>query len=459
MGLRTSAAYWMLMTCAALTATSCRHGGGVGTDSIGRMRALLISMGGERRLADFDLTADGLIGPEDWSTFDELAVAARTELTRRGRSTSVLKGLYHGSDDAAAQIFRSVRESADDFGVAGMSTETLWQVAIESRWLGLQARAASLAPQTPRGNTFGGLLASEVPGYNPDRMSPTELCRAVDAIDTAPLRSVGLQATAVTDLDSTVWRGNVMDVFLAVLVEQQLPHPDANAELIGYLKGLADVDAAQVESNTVVDNARLLLERWRNESLPAASRPTAKDTFYQIAQLMRGMTPQEARAAARVAFEKGALDYPAWSTQVFDDADGCGMRQLIAHMEAHGVEMYLLSATPDVLAWEAARVLGIPEGRAIGSLLEVVDGRYTGRVFDSTYYTKGTIVRQWLPAPPLLAFGDSVTSDFSMLAEAVGVGFMINPHEAFLARDAKEAGSRLVAVSYGSVEGGTSALP
>ena len=114
--------------------------------------------------------------------------------------------------------------------------------------------------------------------------------------------------------------------------------------------------------------------------------------------------------------------------------------------------MYLLSATLDVLAWEAGKQFKVPRERVLGSLLEVKDGRYTGRVKDSAYYTKGAIVRQWMSAPPMIVFGDSPSSDFSMMLEAAGVSFMVNPRPKFLVLDEADANSRFVAVWFDSVE-------
>ena len=89
--------------------------------------------------------------------------------------------------------------------------------------------------------------------------------------------------------------------------------------------------------------------------------------------------------------------------------------------------------------------------------LELEDGRYTGEVKESTYYTKAAIVRQWLPAPPFLSFGDSPSSDFRMLLETSGVAFMVNPRPQLLERDVKEARSAMVSLTFDSTESG--ALP
>jgi hypothetical protein len=203
----------------------------------------------------------------------------------------------------------------------------------------------------------------------------------------------------------------------------------------------------------------MLLDRWSNHELPKEMRINAKDTFYGIVGLMRGLTPAEAAGAAAKAYDTGAARFPAWKNNIFADGDGCGMRQVVTRLQKRGVKVYLLSATLDVLAWEGGRLLGVPREQVLGSLLELKDGKFTGEVRDSTYYTKGAIVRQWLDAPPLLAFGDSPTSDFSMLLEAAGAGFMINPRDSLVRRDREEAGARLVAVVFDGTEGAPAGAP
>jgi phosphoserine phosphatase len=243
-----------------------------------------------------------------------------------------------------------------------------------------------------------------------------------------------------------------MDPFLAILVDKGNLSEDANPPLRAYLKTLEGVDAEAIDIAPVVDNARLLLERWTNPEIPRNLRPSAKDMFYNIVAMMRGMTIAQAEAAAREVYSHGVGRYPPWRTRSFADKDGCSMRMLIARMKERGIEVYLLSATLDVLAREGGRVLGIPPERVLGSLLEVRDGKYTGQVRDSTYNAKGAIVRQWLSAPPLVAFGDSPNSDFPMLLEVAGASFMVNPRPEFLERDKNESGSRFVALWFDGTE-------
>jgi phosphoserine phosphatase len=243
-----------------------------------------------------------------------------------------------------------------------------------------------------------------------------------------------------------------MDVFLERLVQDKVPRSEGNPELQKFLKTLGGVDAAAIDKASVVENASLLLERWSNHDLPKSHRAGAKDTFMNIVAMLKGTTVEAAAAAAKRSYTEGSTNFPPWTKRIFADRSGCGMRKVVQVLQKMGVDVYVLSATLDPLAVEGAKMLGVPEDHALGSVLEVADGKYTGKVAASTYYTKGAITRQWLPAPPLFVFGDSPRSDFSMLMEAVGPAFMINARDSFIERDDKEAGSRFVRVGFEATE-------
>ena len=97
---------------------------------------------------------------------------------------------------------------------------------------------------------------------------------------------------------------------------------------------------------------------------------------------------------------------------------------------------------------EAAGVyLGVDADYRKGSPMEVSDGRYTGKV-ESIYSLKAPVVRAWLGAPPLLAFGDSARSDFQFMAETAGAAFMVNPDVKFISKDAAQVGNRFVSLNF-----------
>jgi phosphoserine phosphatase len=417
------------------------------------MRALGADDAVRRTLADLDATQDGSVDGEDGVVFQTLASLAQAELARRGKESDISTGLYNGPKEGAPAPLDAARIVGQDLDLKGLDDVQLKAVAIEAHWRGLQARMASLAGPVAAGQEpFGGVLVRLFPGYNADKVEPKILCESFGTLDVKPLVTAGLDPEAVFDFDSTVVDGNIMDPFLAVLIERKLIRDEANPKIQEYLVKLEGVDGELVQKNGAVDNAAMLLARWADTKLAPAARPNAKDMFYLIVAMMRGMTLAEGASAAEAAYTKGGGIYPPYERMVYADQSGCGMRRVIALLKERGVQPYLLSATFDVLATESAKQVGIPREQALGSILAVKDGRYTGEVADSTYYAKGAITRQWLKAPPLFAFGDSVRSDFTMVAEAAAVGFMIHSRPDFVARDDKETGGRLVGVDYNATE-------
>ena len=155
--------------------------------------------------------------------------------------------------------------------------------------------------------------------------------------------------------------------------------------------------------------------------------------------MLKGMTPQEAYSVAETAMTRGSNQWGPLEAEFYDDPSGCSMRRIIGQLRSAGFEV-------------AGDLLGISEQKRIGSILEVVDGVYTGKV-ESTYMIKGAIVREWLRAPAYLAFGDSATSDLPFMLDAAGPAFMINPGDRFKKKDADKAKGRLVEVRYSGVEG------
>jgi phosphoserine phosphatase len=400
--------------------------------------------GGNRPLTDLDITHDGAIDATDGRAFEALAARAKERLDASGLDASVQAGYYTGPPAGEPSVFSLITAGGD---VSAVPQARLRELYIEAHWLGLQARLAA-AQQAPARGVFGGLLARNVPGYNSLEMKPAAVCLAASRLETSAYARAGLKPSALFDVDSTLWAGNGTDVFLAALIAQKLPRPEANPPLQAFLETLPGADTKRIQGNDVLANAAMLYELATSPAIPEERRVSAKDAFYNTVGLLRGVRVADARRAADLAVHRGARGLPPWKTRVFAAADGCTMLKLVHALSAAGVEVYFLSATPDVMVEEAAGLFGLLPGHALGSALEVQAGRYTGRVRDNPYTSKASVARQWLASPPLLAFGDSSTSDFPMLLEASGAGFMMNPGPDFLARDRDEAGSRLVALRF-----------
>ncbi len=443
------AASWLAVVLVA--GGACSRGGDVRT-AVARLQTVGADTA-RRPLAELDVMGDGDIDADDARLIERLAAGAKKLADDNQIALAPQQAFYQGPAAGEAPVLSFLRAGDTAFDLSAVPLARLRELAIESRWLALQTRLAAAAGEAPGSGPVGGMLRERVPGYHAEEMEPAAICDAVAKADLAAYRQAGLPATVIMDLDSTVWAGNGTDVFLASLIELGLPRAEGNAPVQAFLKTLPKVDAAKIDEGGVLDSARLLYERATDTQRPEAERVSAKDAFYNIVALMRGMSPDEARRAAQHAIEVGALGLPPWRTRIYADRDGCGMGRLVELLVERGYEVYLLSATPDVMVQAAAVMLKLPIERAFGSALELEAGRYTGKVRDNTYTVKGPITRQWLPSPPFLAFGDSPTSDFGMLVEAAGAGFMVNPRAPFLERDAKEAQARLVSVSFDGTEG------
>lgn len=399
--------------------------------------------GGNRPISDLDVSRNGQVDLPDWQAFDGLAAAALARLRALGADPTVAGGYYQGPAEHDTPALALAPSVSDVSSVPDGRLRELW---VEARWMALQARLVAVA-SAPLGAVVGGMLAGSVSGYRSDELPARAVCELALRVDTSAYERAGLTPSAVLDVDSTVWLGNGTDVFMAAIIALGLPRPEANPALKAFLKTVPGVDAAMVERNSVLQNAELLFGRATSHDISEAQRISDKDAFYSLVALLEGVSVADAREAARVAVQQGAHGLPPWKTRVLAEPR-CSTAQLVGSLLARGVDVYFLSATPDVMVEAAAELFGLLPGHALGSALEVEGDRYTGRVKDNPYAIKAPVVRQWLPSPPLVAFGDSPTSDFPMLLEATGVGFMINPRPTFLTRDATEAGGRLVSLRF-----------
>ena len=421
------------------------------SEFIPRLQTLRGQEAGIRTLEHLDVNGDQKLNTEDIEVFSHLYRAAQEEADKRSLNCTASGKLYEGPKDGTP-AFQRIKLGSKGYDFSGFDDNALRELTIESRWLSLQARQAIGGSLTPSPQSFGGSLAARLNVPQSDDITPTQFCAALEKFDPHSIVGSKYIPTAVFDLDSTIWLGNVTDRFLAKLVEMKMPDASSNPALIAFLKTQPNIDPKEIEANTAVQNAQIILERATDKTLSKDQRVSPKDVFFNIIAMLKGLEVTKVRNVAQEVYETGLKNNPAWRHRVFSDESGCGMRQVVRMLQAKGVQAYVLSATLDILALEGARMLGIPEGLVQGSRLATKDGVYTGKLAEGTYYIKGAVVRQWLATPPLLVFGDSASSDFSMLQEASVAGIMVNPSSRMLQRDAKEVDGRLLGVVFGSTE-------
>ncbi|MDE6578692.1 MAG: haloacid dehalogenase-like hydrolase [Muribaculaceae bacterium] len=108
------------------------------------------------------------------------------------------------------------------------------------------------------------------------------------------------------------------------------------------------------------------------------------------------------------------------------------MKSLIANLENYGFEVWILSASPELLYQRfCAEQLGLPEDRIIGVKSRVGEGNI---VTDELVYPvsqdegKADVVRTFIKADPLFVGGNS-RGDLEMMNTSVGLKIMINPDD------------------------------
>ncbi len=411
---------------------------------------------GERFVRELDVDGDGRLTHEDARLWQRLADAAQSALKSRHMRSSIEDGYYLPGQEAQSP-FSWVAIKDDQFDLEKVPVERWIDIAIEAKWLAMQVQL--LGPDVQVSDRpVGGSLSKALPGYDPVTMSPAQMCEAVSHLDLSAYRAAGLTPTATFDLDGTVWTGNIMESFWGAVIDAKIIKEEAAPILRSVLNGMSLVDPRLTAKYSANDAAREILRRFEDRTLPSDARPTAKDVFLAILQSLQGLRVDDVRKIARQAVEHGSSMYPPWDQRLFA-TDGCTPRVLIEQLRKQGVDVYVITATLDVLGDEGATILGIAPDHVVGSRLLVRRGKYTGVLSEGPYWLKGEIMRQWLPSPPILVFGDSPASDFSMLQQAMVAGFTINSRAPMPARDRDEAGGRLIEVNYRGTMGDSSRLP
>jgi phosphoserine phosphatase len=146
----------------------------------------------------------------------------------------------------------------------------------------------------------------------------------------------------------------------------------------------------------------------------------------EMVQVYQGLRDSELRKAAAEFFGKRI------APTIFSE-----MKQIVASLQARGVEIWAVSSTNDWVVEEGVRLFNIPPERVLAARVAIVDGVVTNRIVDvptdegkvSALYRSGV-------NKPDAVFGNSV-HDAAMLAIARRA-FPINPSPALIERSAAE---------------------
>ncbi|MCB9684449.1 MAG: HAD-IB family phosphatase [Alphaproteobacteria bacterium] len=144
----------------------------------------------------------------------------------------------------------------------------------------------------------------------------------------------------------------------------------------------------------------------------ACSRDLRTAYVELVHTLVAGRTEPESRRLAQATFATGVRSGALRIRPA--------MRELVWALQRLGWEVWVVTASPEVLVQAVAEHIGVPPNRVVGMRSEVgEDGRYLARVLDPVTFGEGKLqaVRAHVGADPTFAAGDSV-SDEPMMAAA-----------------------------------------
>jgi HAD superfamily phosphoserine phosphatase-like hydrolase len=119
-------------------------------------------------------------------------------------------------------------------------------------------------------------------------------------------------------------------------------------------------------------------------------------------------------------------------------------RELVALFHRNGFEVWVVSASHEMLIKTFAPYLGIPPDRVIGGRLKIEDGRYTDELDGAITHEEGKVeaIKKRIRARPLAVFGDSM-SDAAMLSYAAELAILIDKGDKDIVDLAKKKGWRI----------------
>lgn len=133
-----------------------------------------------------------------------------------------------------------------------------------------------------------------------------------------------------------------------------------------------------------------------------------------------GLSPEEMEAIGNHYF------HDKYQTKFYSE-----MRELLANLEAYGFEIWVLTASPEVLYQKfVSENLGIPVNRIIGVKSVVSDGKVTDHMVHPIPqdYGKAEAIQTVIKARPLFVGGNS-RGDLEMMNESIGIKMIVNPDD------------------------------
>jgi phosphoserine phosphatase len=234
----------------------------------------------------------------------------------------------------------------------------------------------------------------------------------IDRLERAARDADGDVALA-SDGDGTLWRGDIGEAFFEAAVAGGWLRAEALPALLA--EGASHAVAVAGDASAV---GRQLLSAHRSGRYP--NQPA----FAMMAWAFAGYT-----AAELAELSRRVLDELGFEARVRSE-----LTAVIAWASARQLPLWLVSASPRWVVLEAARRLGLDEGRVVAMEPAMAEGVVLPALAGAPTYAEGKLarLRERTGAVLLAAFGDS-DYDFAML-EAARLGVAVAPTAALLAR-------------------------
>ncbi|MCM4162337.1 MULTISPECIES: HAD family phosphatase [unclassified Arenibacter] len=107
------------------------------------------------------------------------------------------------------------------------------------------------------------------------------------------------------------------------------------------------------------------------------------------------------------------------------------MRELLANLQEYGFEIWVLTASPEILYQKfVSENLGIPENRILGVKSVISQGKVTDKIVYPIPQDKGKAeaIQTFIKARPLFVGGNS-RGDLEMMNESIGIKMIVNPDD------------------------------
>ena len=138
---------------------------------------------------------------------------------------------------------------------------------------------------------------------------------------------------------------------------------------------------------------------------------------YRI-EFLSGLTPEEIKNIGEDCF------HDKYQRKFYPE-----MRELLANLNIYGFEIWVLTASPELLYQQFVHEnLGIPENRILGVKSVVSDGKVTNKLVYPIPQDEGKAeaIQTFIKAQPLFVGGNS-RGDLEMMNESVGIKLIVNP--------------------------------